>query len=284
MGADTVALTGGEPTLHPRFVAVVDLLVRSGLGFRLVTNGGAGFRRILPAILNAGRRSALQRVVFSLDGPTAAVHDRLRGRGSFRSVMGSIAICRARGVPFGVQVTLGARNRRRLDAIALLASHLGAEVIGLDHVQPTPDNVARGIALPLTEWRGVERDVARLAKTIKTPVAPCHGVFNPDPLATCAAMRGESLHVDAAGRLIFCCGLSWYPAASGGRRDGVVLADLSAVTLADGYRRLLARARRLAEWRLRRLLKDPSGADPRIGFPCLSCHRHFGHMEWTDAW
>src|SRR6266540_4185185 len=53
-----VGLTGGEPTLHPEFEAVVDAIVRRGLGWHVVSNGRQ-LPRLLALLEEApGRREA----------------------------------------------------------------------------------------------------------------------------------------------------------------------------------------------------------------------------------
>ena len=77
LGVFHVSLTGGEPGLHPRFDEIMDLVGQSGLKWTVVTNSwnpGLYERAIQK------HYSTIDSFTTSLDGPTAAVHDSLRGR------------------------------------------------------------------------------------------------------------------------------------------------------------------------------------------------------------
>ena len=54
-----VALTGGEPTLHPEFAAILDAIVEHGFTWHLVTNARR-FERLL-ALLQARRPRGARR-------------------------------------------------------------------------------------------------------------------------------------------------------------------------------------------------------------------------------
>jgi MoaA/NifB/PqqE/SkfB family radical SAM enzyme len=171
-GLASIGLTGGEPTLHPRLGHILDRIVGRGLTYHFVTNGATFGELVLP-LLEGRRREQLSSVCFSLDGATAQTHERIRGAGTFESVMRAISLCQVQGIPFGVSFPIGAHNRDEIDQVGLLASHLGARFIAFDHVHPTSDNLQQKIALPLSEWREVERDVQRLRNALSLRVEPC---------------------------------------------------------------------------------------------------------------
>src|SRR5262249_47464925 len=84
LGVQTLALTGGEPILHPRFPRVVELLARGGFRIGCVTNGW-----YTPRYLAAfePHKDRIGYVALSLDGHDAEDHDRLRvQKGSFDAV------------------------------------------------------------------------------------------------------------------------------------------------------------------------------------------------------
>ena len=64
------SFTGGEPTLHPQWDALIDALKERGVGYRMVTNGWH-MRRIMPSI----DRHPPGGVRVSLSGATEEVHD-----------------------------------------------------------------------------------------------------------------------------------------------------------------------------------------------------------------
>jgi len=80
LGLNSAKLTGGEPTLHPQFMEIVDLLTAEGLRLTMETNG-----TLIDAdlALHLKQKSTLWHVAVSLDGAIAETHD------SFRNVVGS---------------------------------------------------------------------------------------------------------------------------------------------------------------------------------------------------
>jgi len=83
-----VSLAGGEPLLVKDFVQVVERLTAGGLKVALFTGGWS----LRPDMLEDIARLFF-RVSVSVDGATAAVHDRIRGRrGSFDRAMQALAM------------------------------------------------------------------------------------------------------------------------------------------------------------------------------------------------
>ena len=84
---DHVALTGGEPTLHPQFFDAVDAIAARKMTWHMVTN-----RSQLPFTLEGltpkpSRRAALTMPDFSLDGASEAGAAEIPGQGRSRHVM-----------------------------------------------------------------------------------------------------------------------------------------------------------------------------------------------------
>ncbi|XUL92032.1 radical SAM protein [Streptomyces galilaeus] len=87
MGPRVVALAGGEPLLVKGIFEIADRLVRAGVKAVLYTGGWT----LKPWMTD--RLAALDEVIVSVDGATAAVHDRVRGRaGSFDRAMAALAV------------------------------------------------------------------------------------------------------------------------------------------------------------------------------------------------
>src|SRR6185436_12990310 len=82
-----------------------------------------------------GRRARLTAVNFSLDGADEAVHDAIRGKGSYRDVMLGATLCNAHGIPFVIQMVVNAKNAHQIEAMGLLASHLGAGRVSFSMLQ-----------------------------------------------------------------------------------------------------------------------------------------------------
>ena len=82
-----IILSGGEPLLLPEIFAVAERMVAAGVAVILYTSGW----HFDPAMLLEITR-LMARVTVSIDGATAEVHDRIRGRaGSFGRAMDTLA-------------------------------------------------------------------------------------------------------------------------------------------------------------------------------------------------
>lgn len=81
-GAKRVVLSGGEPTIHPRFVEIIRLAKKIGYThIQTITNGlKLSDEKFFDAAIKAG----LSEVTISIHGHTSAIHDKLVGvKGAF---------------------------------------------------------------------------------------------------------------------------------------------------------------------------------------------------------
>jgi MoaA/NifB/PqqE/SkfB family radical SAM enzyme len=271
-----VALTGGEPTLHPALPEVVDAIVGRGLTWHLVTNGGR--LGALLALLDgsAARRAALTAVDLSLDGADEATHDDLRGAGSWRDVMAAVLALRAREVPFALQATINRRNLGHMEQMALLAAQLGAKRLSFAPTQATGRAEDAELRLEPVELFAARDRVDRLAEHLRIPVTATEGFPRRQPFHACAPWRSDMLHVDPRGRLTLCCQLSGI-----GGGDADVVADLRDVPLDEAHSRLLDRVHLLQRERLE--LAAQGRLDGWELSTCNWCARRHGKPHWTDA-
>jgi MoaA/NifB/PqqE/SkfB family radical SAM enzyme len=275
-----VSFTGGEATLHPRFGEVVEAVAEAGLQFTLVTNGWH-FERVRPHLL--ARRSAVGQVAFSLDGATAAEHDRWRGAGSFARLRRAAESCLADGLPFGFKIVLRRDVLARIEAVAMTAARLGARSLQFSHFLPTSPAAESESALSMEERREAEREIATLARILRMQVGLSAGYYNTNPEPPCIILRGESCHVDFRGRLTLCCNLSDYRGAG---EEGDILADLNR----EPFNVAFARLRRVAVEQLERRSEALTefaarGQQPDLetGSPCLFCIKCFAKTPWRPA-
>lgn len=132
LGYDVVAISGGEPFSYPDIDALV--AEAAGLGFRVaLTSNGTLFEA---ARLDAMARH-LTAVAVSLDGPTAQLHEELRGTGSFARLLSGLATLRDSGIPFGFVHTVTSRSLPFLDHLAEFAVGAGAGLLQLHPLERT---------------------------------------------------------------------------------------------------------------------------------------------------
>lgn len=214
-GVRNIHITGGEPTIHPRFLDVLKLAKKLGMRTSIGTIGTMlcreGFaREAVPW---------LDEALFSLHGPDAATHDDLAGRGgSFERVTGAMRLCQDLRPDFAayVNTVVTRRNVERLPETVALAEALGARLVVISNTTPegAAEDAYEALAVPLTAWREVvprvraERAVLRFFGVPMCLLGPRWRLSNDlhwDPRVT---VEWQS----APGRVVFDGIYSWSPA------------------------------------------------------------------------
>ncbi len=270
LGYHHVAITGGEPPMHPRFGECLDIIARLGYTYHFLTNA-RNFGKTLKAVSEPARRAKLAGISFSLDGATEATHDGIRGKGSYREVVTAIATCQAVGIEASIISTINKANRHEIDQLALLGAHLKVRRQIFSHQNPTEHNVGEDLVLPLTEWRAVERDVARVMTGFRHDISMAVGFYTEYFLPRCAPLALDDLNIDYRGRLTLCCQLSNYRDAKGDGED--VVGDLRRISLPEALGNLLGLVRKVHGERLA-MAADPQQRE-KLHYPCLVCVERF---------
>ena len=118
-----VCLQGGEPLLREDFFELVDAIVENRMRFSVLTNGSLLTPVVAGRLRETGRCDEVQ---VSLDGSVAAVHESLRGPGTFAPALAAIRALQAADVPVTVRVTVHPGNVDDLANVArLLLDDLG---------------------------------------------------------------------------------------------------------------------------------------------------------------
>ncbi len=275
-GIDHVALTGGEPFLHPEIVAIVDAIVDRGMTWRVVSNGS----RLATLTEVLGRRALrlerLRHITLSLDGAEEATHDAIRGAGSYREVMGAVALCTAVGAKFALQMAVHARNEHEIEAHAMLGAQLGAEAVSYASPTPTGTHIDAELRLPRRAWDTIHARLDRLSQLLQIRVNAPEGYPSKQKFHVCGPWQSDSLHVNVAGQLSLCCQLSDTP-SEGSLSDHV--GDLRDMSLTEGHGRTLALIHELQRRRLQEIADGTLG--PWDELPCNWCQKQFGKPHWT---
>ena len=110
-----MALSGGEPLLHPEWAQIAQLLKSRGLEVWLLTSG-------LSLAKHARRASELfDAITVSLDGTDRETYAAIRGLDAFDKVCEGIRAAATHGVAPSMRVTLQRANYRQLPAFVDLA-------------------------------------------------------------------------------------------------------------------------------------------------------------------
>jgi len=146
-----VVLSGGEPFFRNDIAELVDGIKRNRMRFSVLTNGTLVTDEVASLVSSSGRCDGVQ---ISIDGPTAEVHDDLRGAGSFELAIRGIKRLQRHRVPVSVRVTVHRQNVRFLEQTARFlfedvgvrtistnsASYLGMCRANAEHVQLRPED------------------------------------------------------------------------------------------------------------------------------------------------
>jgi len=123
LGTRMVALSGGEPLLHPEWAQIAQLLKSRGLELWLLTSG-------LSLAKHAHRAGALfDAITVSLDGTNRETYAAIRGLDAFDKVLEGIRAAASFGVAPSIRVTLQRANYRQLPMFVDLARAAGARQV-----------------------------------------------------------------------------------------------------------------------------------------------------------
>ena len=168
-----VIFTGGDPLKRPDLVELVRYAVDAGLGVSVAPSATPNLSR---EVVDALERAGVSAMSLSLDGPTAAQHDGVRGvLGCFGWTLAAAARIVAAGIPLQINTLVTAETRPHLEAVGDLVARMGATRWSLFFLVP----VGRGSVLtPLSphesEWvlRQLAGSARRWPFTLTTTEAP----------------------------------------------------------------------------------------------------------------
>lgn len=118
MGAEEFIFTGGEPMLRPDLFELAARSRDRGLRTNLITNGTV----IKTAEIADRVASHFSVVTVSIDGGTPEIHERTRGRGTFRSVSRALRLLNDAGVEPKINHVVGPNNVDHLDDLVTFLS------------------------------------------------------------------------------------------------------------------------------------------------------------------
>ncbi|MFZ5758360.1 MAG: radical SAM protein [Thermodesulfobacteriota bacterium] len=195
-------LLGGEPTLHPELARIIQTARTIGYNTVTVDSNGFLFHNLLDAVTPADAV-----ISFSLDGPSPAVNDPIRGAGVFAVCTENIGKAVARGFDTSLIYTVSRMNIDHLAAMPSLLEKLGVrrffiQVIGirgksagdeLEQLQLTPE-----------EWLEVVPGVAAAAARRGIHVIYPKVFLDPGEQFECAGRVTENFFIFPNGRVYQC--------------------------------------------------------------------------------
>jgi SynChlorMet cassette radical SAM/SPASM protein ScmF len=166
LGLTGVKLTGGEPTLHPQFTTILDILRREELRLTLETNGLLMTPALAAEIARVNKNPF---VSVSLDGRDAETHEWVRGvSGSFEATTRAVRILADAGLRPQVIFSVMKRNAHQVEDIVRLAESLGAATVKFNIIQPT----ARGEKMHDADATLSIAELIALGRLVEMQIAP----------------------------------------------------------------------------------------------------------------
>lgn len=204
-----IIFLGGEPTLHPDLAHGIKTARRLGYHSVTVDTNGFLFHDLLDRITP---KDAV--ISFSLDGPTAAVNDPVRGDGVFETCTANLRKAVDMGFDVSVIYTVSRFNIGHLHKMPALLRKLGVnhffiQVIGIrgrsagedpDSLQLSPD-----------EWLATVPEVAARAAELGIHVIYPKVFLDQDEPFQCAANVAENFFIFPNGRVYQCPLCEDYP-------------------------------------------------------------------------
>ena len=215
-GITNIHLTGGEPTIHPRFIDVLRLAKKLGMRTSIGTIG----TRLADRAFAEAALPYLDEALFSIHGPTPEVHNSLTKRAwSFDKVTRAFTNCLSIKPEFGayVNTVITRHNIDVLPETAEMIDKMGAKLLVISNLTPEGDGFDgyEDLAVPLHRLAEV---LPLVPPRVKSAVVRFFAV----PMCVLGdhALASNDLHWDprvtvewasAPGKVIFDGVYSWAP-------------------------------------------------------------------------
>jgi MoaA/NifB/PqqE/SkfB family radical SAM enzyme len=198
-----IYITGGEPTVHPRFLELMAAIDQLGFAPVIVNTNGLRLAPLLrrdPELLRK-----IDILVFSLDALDPGVLDRLSGRaGRGAQILAAFELARERAARAGTTLAVNCVvTRETVEDARAVARRCGE--LGLPFL-PVPANRGKGLLAPLTGDAGFRS----LADELRGPGAP--GTIGPPEVTSILMGLGRfechpaaRIHITPDGRVPWPC-------------------------------------------------------------------------------
>lgn len=131
LGMKSVKITGGEPFTSKDIFGLLEYLKKNNIRIYMETNGALVRGREARAL----KEARVSQVAVSLDGPTADIHESLRGvSGSFADTVEGVKALKRENLNIQIITCLWKGNGEKIRATIMLAKELGASSVKINPV------------------------------------------------------------------------------------------------------------------------------------------------------
>lgn len=130
-----ISLTGGEPFLSPYLLNLVDYFENNEnvKYFNILTNGTCITQHHIDVLKRCNK---LHQIQISLDGPTAEIHDSVRGLGVYEKVLTSVQALQENGIEVSFMFTLMRQNKSYALDVIDFAERCKVNAVTVERVTP----------------------------------------------------------------------------------------------------------------------------------------------------
>jgi MoaA/NifB/PqqE/SkfB family radical SAM enzyme len=265
-GFDYISLTGGEPTLHPEFQKILQMILNAGYEVGFVTNGW-NFVDICKRMTEALVKVSVIKI--SLDGAKESTHDAMRRQGSFRRVMQAASICTVKDIPFAFNTAISSQNQNEIEALVELSTKLGSRGIRFGYLMPTQKSLDENLVLDYVQLKDIQATIIKMQEKHDFPIILAAGFYSHD-LFPCTALQQMEFNIDWQGNVTLCCHLS---GCGDGSSTKDTIGNLSEISFKEATRKIKQLVAQFHEYKIQH--HDGAHFKDMDYFSCWYCLNYF---------
>lgn len=208
-GVRNISMKRGEPLLLPWLLDLMAEANAKSVNVHILSGGNGGTEKKLNQLL---KLPGANTIIFSLDGHTRDVNDRIRYRGSFHSVCRALSFLkRRRSMPgcklrVGVGHTVTQNTRGDLKRFMQFMQAFNVDFVDVSWAWDVGSAAGKGFALNFEQELSLQKSIRALAGKYPFCIrAPLMSARLFPHIKTCS--RGEDINIDFAGN-VFPCGIA----------------------------------------------------------------------------
>lgn len=137
----SMAITGGDPILHPQFWEIIDLVHKHNIPFNILGNPF----HLNPEVVNTLKSRGCQKYQVSLDG-LPKTHDSMRKPGSFEATIEAIKLLKECELPPVVMTTVSRINYLEVPELTRMLVNLGVHTCAFARYCPTHNDTESNLS------------------------------------------------------------------------------------------------------------------------------------------